>query len=100
MNKQRKQEGWSDPTLRQAENFATAAATGSYVADEPYMSGAHTPLGVALYQYFVKPVIYPLINKPTTPVSSDAYEAGLAGLDLYRRSASDALKWCDSCGNK
>ena len=101
MNSARKQGGWSDPTLRQAENFATAAASGSYVADEPYMSGAHTALGVALYQYFVKPIIYPyFLHKPTTPVSNEAYEAGVAGLDLYRRPASDALKWCENCGNK
>ncbi len=103
MNANRKKAGWADPTQRQAENFATAAAPQSYVLPEGYQvyqSGAHTGLGVWLYQYIVKPFVYPLFHKPTTPVSDDAYEAGIAGLELYGRPSSDALKWCDDCGNR
>jgi RHS repeat-associated protein len=100
MNALRKQLGWSGSDARQAENFATAAAPNSYQAPQPYMSGAHTSVGVWLYQYLVKPVIYPLFHVPTTPVSDDAYNAGVAGLELYGRPPSDALKWCDGCGNK
>jgi hypothetical protein len=100
MNAIRKLRSWGDPTLRQAENFATAAAPNSYKAPQPYMSGAHSAVAVWLYQYIVKPYVYPALNVPTTPVSDDAYEAGIAGLSLYGSSPSEAQKWCDDCGTK
>jgi hypothetical protein len=53
---------------------------------------------ILFYQHVVKPDIYPLINKPTTPVSDDALEAGMAGSYWYGKSAADAIKWCSECG--
>ena len=100
LNAQRKQKGWADPALRQAENFGTAADPKSY-DPQPYSyvsPGAHTPMGVWVYQYIVKPYIYPIMGKPSTPVSNDAYDAGIAGLALYGKSPAEAMKWCNDCG--
>ena len=85
---------WNDPLLRQAENFATAAshdATGY-----PASWFAHYYQSISFYQYFWKPYIKPLYGR-TTPVSDDAYNAGVAGLSLYFTSPAENLKWCETC---
>jgi RHS repeat-associated protein len=86
---------WNDPTLRNAENFATAAAPGT--VGYPYGFASHNQAAILFYQNVVKPDIYPLMNMPTTPVSVDALEAGMAGSYWYSKSAADALKWCNEC---
>jgi hypothetical protein len=80
-----------------AENFATAAADSvSY----PYSFGAHNGIGIGLYQYVAKPYVYPAMHWPTTPVSDDAYNAGIAGSYFYNRDPSEARKWCGECGSQ
>jgi hypothetical protein len=96
LNTKRKSD-WSDPALRQAENFATAAAPNSYDAPDSYKWVMHSPTGVGLYQYFVKPIVYPVMNQATTPVSDDAYSAGIAGLFLYGKSPAEIMKSCNQC---
>jgi len=96
MNAGRKK-AWSDPTLRQAENFATAASDSYDVYG--YSWGAHTEFGVWFYQNVGKPFKQGM-NWPTTPVSYDAYRAGVAGLDLYHQPRDKALNWCNQCGGK
>jgi RHS repeat-associated protein len=83
---------WNDPTLRQAENFATAAADNS--VDYTMSWAAHNTPGIWSYQYVVK-----RLKHDTTPVSDDAYQAGNAGAYFYGRPPSEALKWCDSCSS-
>jgi hypothetical protein len=89
---------WNDPVLRQAENFATAGANNS--AGYPHSWFAHNGPGIWLYQYFVKPDVYPAMNWPTTPVSDDAYRAGIAGSFFYNKPPSEVLKWCNKCGSQ
>jgi hypothetical protein len=96
LNQERKS-AWSDPALRQAENFATAAAPNSYQGSDFDKSFMHSPTGVAFYQYVVKPFVYPVLNLPTTPVSDDAYSAGIAGLFLYGKSAAEIMQSCNQC---
>jgi RHS repeat-associated protein len=81
---------WNDPILRQAENFATAAADNS--VDYTMSWGAHNTPGIWSYQYVLK-----RLKHDTTPVSDDAYQAGNAGAYFYKRPPSEALKWCNSC---
>ena len=89
---------WNDPDLRQAENFATAAASNS--AGYPHSWFAHNGPGIWIYQYFVKPYVDPAMNWPTTPVSDDAYRAGIAGSFFYNKPPSEVLKWCTKCGSQ
>lgn len=46
----------------------------------------------------VKP--YVLSERYTTPVSDDAYRAGVAGAYFHNRAPSRALEWCESCGGR
>lgn len=89
---------WNDPLLRQTENFATAAASTSVAY--PASWGAHNAAGIWGYQYIWKPYVMPAMNWRTTPVSDDAYNAGLAGAYFYNRHPADALKWCNQCDGK
>ena len=66
---------WNDPVLRDAENFAAAASPDAM----PFSSVTATPAGIGLYQYVIKPGLYTMVGKATTPVSNDAYLAGLLG---------------------
>jgi hypothetical protein len=52
-----------------------------------------------VYQYAWKPYINPYITQ-STPVSDEAYEAGMAGLALYGDSPAQALKYCSDCTAK
>lgn len=85
---------WNDPTLRDAENFAAAGSDAL-----PYGYAAHNSFGTAWYQYFLKQYIYPLFGKHTTPVSDDAYAAGLLGNDFFHQPADKALNWCRQCNS-
>jgi RHS repeat-associated protein len=87
---------WNDPTLRNAENFAAAASADAL----PYAYATDSAIGIWSYQYIVKPYIYPLVNKRTTPVSDDAYKAGIAGSYWDGKTPAEAMKWCDKCGNQ
>ena len=87
---------WNDPFLRNVENFATAAAHGT----TPYGYTSHTPEAIVIYQYVIKPYIYPIFNIPSSPVSDEAAQAGIAGSNLYSRSSAEALKWCNDCGKQ
>jgi RHS repeat-associated protein len=86
---------WNDPMLRSAENYAAAAAPNSGI---DYAGMGHTAAGITLYQFVVKPIVYPAIGKPTTPVSADAWSAGMAGRWWYGRTDhAAALDWCGIC---
>jgi hypothetical protein len=89
---------WNDPDLRDAENFATAAASNSYgiygLPGYPWV--AHSEWGIFEYQYLVKP-FGSAIGRRSTPVSDAAYSAGVAGLDLYQKGPSAAQQWCHDC---
>lgn len=87
---------WTDPVLRQAEKFATAAALNS--VDYTAIWGAHNTAGIWFYQCVWKP-LKQADHSPTTPVSDDAFGAGNAGAYFYQKPPSVALKWCDSCGS-
>jgi RHS repeat-associated protein len=91
---------WNDPLLRDAENFAAAAAPGAFDYG-PYSPMAHDPGAIWAYQYVVKPYVYPALGSRTTQVSGAAYQAGLAGSYWYSipNSSEASLKWCDSCSN-
>jgi len=91
LNKARRK-NWFDPVLRQAENFATAAADDS-VTGYPLSWAAHNSLGVWWYQYQTKPAMI-RNHAPTTPVSDDAYAAGIAGVYFHGLDPSVAQKWC------
>ena len=97
LNKAR-HKNWFDPVLRQAENFATAAADGSVIG-YPNSWAAHNAFGVWWYQYQTKPQMIRM-GVPTTPVSDDAYGAGIAGAYFHGLDPSVAGKWCKDCTNK
>jgi RHS repeat-associated protein len=98
LNSQRKQNGWYDQNWRDAENFATSAAPNS-ATGYGYAWAAHHGLGVYVYQYAWKPYVNPYITQ-STPVSDEAYEAGMAGLALYGDPPAQALKYCSDCTAK
>ncbi len=78
---------WNDPLLRDAENFAAAAAPGA-LDYGPYSPLAHDPEAIWTYQYIVKPYSFPVFGSRTSSGSDAAYQAGLAGSYWY--SISDA----------
>ena len=82
---------WHDPTLREAENYATSAS-GAMHYPPPFLWDNH--LGVTVYQFIWKP-----LQSKTTAVSTDAYLAGLDGISWHGLSAAevtkDAASWCD-----
>ena len=79
---------WNDPTLRDAENFASAAAPDSL----PLPSVTDTAAGISAYQNIVKPYIYPLLGKRTSPPSQAALDAGMNGLDWKDLSNAEVLQ--------
>jgi hypothetical protein len=79
---------WNDPTLRDAENFASAAAPDSL----PFPSVTDTAAGISAYQNIVKPYIYPLLGKRTSPPSQAALDAGMNGLDWKDLSNAEVLQ--------
>ena len=88
---------WNDPLLRNAENFAAAAAPHSGI---DYGGMGHNYVGITAYQFILKPIIYPVVGKRTTPFSISAWSAGIDGSWWYGRNdtAARALKWCGECG--
>jgi hypothetical protein len=82
---------WNDPVLREAENWAVAAAP---VADI-YHYTTHSEIGIIVYQ-LVKP-IGEVLGRDSTDISADALGAGLAGNYWYKRPPEDLLKWCNEC---
>jgi len=75
---------WYKSDYREAENFL-------YSAGWPDAIGG-TSIGVAIWQ------LHKLVpGTDTSPFSSDAWDAGLAGIRHQNKSPEDWMKWCDDC---
>ena len=85
---------WNNPLLRNAENFAAAAAPDSGIGSSGI---AHSAVGVIGYQYGIKS-LRKGAGLGSTDYSLDAVSNGISGTYWWRnRDPSEALKWCDGC---